>query len=140
MNIIPSVLFLLFQGIIITAQSPIGTWITIDDKRDVEIAHVKIYEKEDQLYGEVLRLLPHALTLTCERCPGELKGKPLEGIILIRELKNKNEHWTGGKFLDPKSGRNYDCSLWLEDENTLKVRVSYGLSIFGRTQTWKRKR
>lgn len=138
MKVIPSVLLLLFQGVFINAQSPLGTWVTIDDKRNVEIALVEVFENQDQLFGRVLELLPAALTRTCERCPGDLKGKPLEGVVLIRNLKSKNGHWTGGKFLDPKSGREFDCSLWMEDDNTLKIRASIGFSFLGRTQTWNR--
>lgn len=140
MKMILPVLYLIFQGIFIAAQSPVGTWITLDDKRNVEIALVEMYEEEGQLFGKVRQLLPDALTRTCVRCPGEMKGKPLEGIILIRDLINKNERWSGGKFLDPKSGREYDCSVWLEDDNTLKIRASFGFSLLGRTQTWRRKR
>jgi len=49
------------------------------------------------------------------------------------------ESWEEGTILDPKSGKVYDCSLSLEDENTLKVRGYLGFSILGRTQTWRRK-
>lgn len=138
MRIVPLVLFLFFQGKIISAQSPLGIWITFDDKRNVEIALVEIFEDEDQLFGKVLQLLPSALTRTCERCPGDLKNQPLEGVVLIRNLKYKNDQWTDGKFLDPKSGREFDCSLWLENDDTLKVRASIGFSFLGRTQTWNR--
>lgn len=137
---VPILFFLLFYGMNAAAQSPEGLWITIDDTRKVEIAVVEIYEEEDQLYGKVLQLLPDALTRTCVRCPGELRGKHLEGIVLVRDLKNNNGQWSGGKLLDPKSGREYDCSLWLENDTTLKIRASIGFSFLGRTQTWRRKK
>lgn len=128
-----------FAGVIAHTQTPVGTWITIDDKRQVDIAQVKIYEKNGMFYGKVTKLLPDALTRTCEGCSGDQKGQPVEGMIMIRDMKpNGDNYWSNGKILDPKSGRHFNCSMWLEDPNTLKVRGSFGISLIGRTQTWKR--
>ena len=41
-----------------------------------------------------------------------------------------------GKIYDPKSGKTYKCTIWLDGKN-LKVRGILG--IFHSTQTWKRK-
>lgn len=135
-------LILIFTtSIMADAQSPVGTWITIDDKRNVDIAHVKIYKKDDMLYGKVVKLLPEARVRTCEGCSGERKGKSIQGMVMITDVKdNGDKYWSGGKLLDPKSGRHYNCSIWLDDPNTLKVRASFGISLIGRTQTWKRLR
>lgn len=135
---------LFFQLLIIiqttlAAQSPVGTWVTKDDKRNVDIAHVKIYEEDGQLHGKVLKLLPEARTRTCEGCSGDQKGKPVDGMTLIKNLKHDGDkYWSDGKLLDPKSGRQFDCSIWLDDKDTLKVRASFGISLIGRTQTWRR--
>lgn len=132
-------LFVFFlSGYMIKAQTPKGVWVTIDDKRNVDIAHVKIFNEDGVLFGKVIELLPEAQTRTCEGCPGNKKGESLIGMTLIRNLTKKGKYWTGGKLLDPKSGRYFDCSLWLDDANTLKVRASFGISLLGRTQTWRR--
>lgn len=137
-----SIFALSFISIVVaSAQSPVGTWVTIDDKRKVDIAHVKIYKEDNMLYGKVLKLLPTARVRTCEGCSGDLKNHPLQGMTLIKEVKpNDKKYWSDGKLLDPKSGRQYNCSIWLDDPNTLKVRASFGISLIGRTQTWKRLR
>ena len=122
-----------------TAQSPVGVWVTRDDKRNVDVAHVKIYQEKGQLYGKVVKLLPEARTLTCMGCSGDQKGKSLVGMTLIEKLEQDGEkYWSHGKLLDPKTGRQFDCSIWLDDKDTLKVRASFGISLIGRTQTWRR--
>ena len=121
------------------AQSPLGTWVTIDDKRQVDIAHVKIYKQDDMIYGKVVKLLPEARNKVCEGCPGDKKDKSIVGMTLIWDVKRDGEeYWSDGTLMDPKSGRQFDCALWLDDPNTLKVRASFGISLLGRTQTWKR--
>ena len=127
------------SGLYIQAQSPVGTWVTIDDKRNVDIAHVKIFMEDGMLYGKVIRLLPEARTRICAGCTGELKGKSIEGMTLIWDVKSgEKDYWSGGKLLDPNSGRQYDCSIWLDNPDILKVRASFGISLLGRTQTWNR--
>lgn len=137
-----TILVISLSSIVVTlAQSPEGTWVTIDDKRNVDIAHVKIFKEDGMLYGKVLKLLPEARVRTCEGCSGDLKDKPLKGVTLITDVKpTGNKYWSKGKLLDPKSGRQYSCSIWLDDPNTLKVRASFGISLIGRTQTWRRLR
>ena len=46
--------------------------------------------------------------------------------------------WTteAGKIYNPKNGKTYKCSIWLDGAN-LKVRGYLG--VFYETQTWKRK-
>ena len=40
--------------------------------------------------------------------------------------------------MDPKNGKTYKCLLYLDGEDTLKVRGYVGISAMGRTQTWQR--
>lgn len=132
-------LIIIITSALATAQSPLGTWVTIDDKRNVDIAHVKIYKKDDMLFGKVVKLLPEARVRTCEGCSGDRRGKSIQGMVMITDVKpDGDKYWSGGKIFDPKSGRHYNCSIWLDDLNTLKVRASFGISLIGRTQTWKR--
>lgn len=129
----------IFSAFAVSAQSPIGMWVTIDDKREVDIAHVRIYQEDGKLYGKVVKLLPAARNRTCKGCSGDEKGRSIVGMTLIRDIEpNGDRYWSNGKLFDPNSGRNFDCTLWLDDPDVLKVRASFGLSLLGRTQTWKR--
>ena len=130
---------IIFSLFLLPAQSPVGTWVTIDDKRNVDIAHVKVFMEDGKLYGKVIKLLPEAQNRVCKGCSGAEKDRPIEGMTLIHDVKpNGEKYWSNGKFFDPNSGRNFDCTMWLDSEDILKVRVSLGISILGRTQTWSR--
>ena len=54
----------------------------------------------------------------------------------ISGLKKSGDKWEDGKIYNPKNGKTYRCSMWLEGKE-LKVRGHLG--IFHETQTWKRK-
>ncbi len=117
-----------------------GTWVSIDDETGVEKSEITLYESEGKLYGKVKRLLlPEDQGKLCVNCKGAEKNKPIEGLVILKGLSKDGETWTDGKIMDPANGKNYDCTISLENSNTLKVRGYLGFSFLGRTQTWKRK-
>jgi uncharacterized protein (DUF2147 family) len=132
-------ILLLFFSIQLQAQSPIGTWQTIDDNSGKPKALIKIYKSGDEYFGRVIKLLEGATTTVCDACPGDLKGKPIVDMVLLKNLKPYKYYWKGGTILDPKSGNIYGCSIWFEgnDYNKLKVRGKHWTGIY-RDQTWNR--
>lgn len=132
-------IFLLFAlGSSSLAQTAVGTWKTIDDEDGKATSNVSIYEEDGKLYGKVIKLIDPERTI-CEKCKGERKNKPIEGMVIIWDLQKKDDKkWEGGKILDPKNGKEYKCLIELLDDNTLKVRGFIGFSVFGRTQIWYR--
>lgn len=117
------------------SQDVCGKWKTIDDKTGDEKSIVKIYEKDGKVYGRILELLnnddPNPL---CTECPGQLKDKPIIGMIIIIGFEKNKDKWEAkGSLLDPENGKLYDGKLWVEDGN-LQVRGFLG--PFYRTQTW----
>ena len=75
----------------------------------------------------------------CEKCSGKDKNQPIEGLIIVKGLTQDNGVWTDGDIMDPANGKSYDCTIKLDDDNTLNVRGFLGFSFLGRTQVWKRK-
>ncbi|MEM1134754.1 MAG: DUF2147 domain-containing protein [Bacteroidota bacterium] len=119
------------------SQSPIGKWKTIDDETGKEKSVVEIYEKEGKLFGKIDRLIePDEENPICEECPknDDRYNKPVLGMEIIRDLSKDGEEWEDGTVLDPEKGKIYDCKIWLEDDETLKLR-GY-VAFFYRTQTW----
>ena len=118
----------------------IGEWVTIDDATGREKSVVMLYEEKGQLYGSIQELLlPEDAGKRCENCKGELKDQPIVGMKIINGLVPEDGSWTSGTILDPANGKDYDCTLRLEDDNTLLVRGYIGFSFIGRTQKWVRK-
>ncbi|QAR31082.1 DUF2147 domain-containing protein [Ornithobacterium rhinotracheale] len=135
------ILLLLFISIsgFIFAQSPVGTWKTIDDNTGKARSFVKIYEKNGALFGKIVKITNPALqNKKCEKCKGNKKNAPLLGFEVITGLRKNGNIWEDGKITDPDSGKEYSCKIELEGNNKLKVRGFLGFSLLGRTQIWER--
>lgn len=118
------------------SQSPIGIWKSIDDETGEEKSNVEIYEQNGKLFGKITKILSAAPDVVCEECSGDKKNKPVLGMVIIENLKAKDDYWKNGDILDPESGNVYGCSIWLEGEK-LKVRGKHWTGFY-RTQTWHR--
>ncbi|GAA4041188.1 DUF2147 domain-containing protein [Flavobacterium chungnamense] len=131
-------LFVLFFQIV-QSQSVLGKWKTIDDETGKEKAVVEIYEVDGKIYGRIVEILEveHRFK-KCTLCQGTDKDKPIMGLIFIKGLTKDVDEYSGGKILDPKNGKLYKCYITLEGDDKLKVRGYIGISLFGRTQYWKR--
>jgi uncharacterized protein (DUF2147 family) len=114
-----------------------GVWVSVDDVSNQRKSEISLYVKDGKLYGQIARLLlEEDKGKQCAACKGALKDKPIEGLTIIEGLEWDGSAWTGGKILDPANGKQYSCTLTLEDNTTLKVRGYMGFSLLGRTQTW----
>ena len=116
-----------------------GLWITQDDETGKKKSEVLLYKEDGKSYGKIVRLLlPEDQGKSCQNCKGADKNKPIEGLVIVKDLVLEDQVWEEGTIMDPKSGKVYDCYLSLEDSKTLKVRGFLGFSLLGRTQIWKR--
>ena len=115
-----------------------GMWKTIGDADGTEKSIVEIYEDEGKYYGKVVKLLPAAKHKTCENCPGELKDKPITGMIVLKDLTKTPNGASNGKAIDPSNGKTYNCFIELENPDKLKLRGYIGVPTIGRTQYWYR--
>ncbi len=125
------------------AQSPVGTWTTIDDKTKKPKSVVEIFEARDgTLSGRVVEILhsDRGPNPVCDKCSGELKNKPVKGMVILWGVRRKGNVWEGGQILDPASGKVYSVKLTpVEGGRKLDVRGFMGFSLLGRTQTWMRR-
>jgi uncharacterized protein (DUF2147 family) len=120
-----------------TKQAFEGVWVSVDDVSNQRKSEISLYVEGGKLYGQIARLLlEEDKGKQCAACKGDLKNKPIEGLTIIEGLEWDGSAWTGGKILDPANGKQYSCTLTLEDDQTLKVRGYLGISLLGRTQTW----
>ena len=132
----------LFLSFLFALQNPSveGTWINIDDETGVKKSEITLYVEKGKLYGRIERLLlPEDQGKICSNCKGKDKDRPIEGLIIVKGLSKDGNEWTAGDILDPANGKSYDCTIKLDDANTLNVRGFLGFSFLGRTQIWQRK-
>ena len=133
----------LFLSFLFALQTPSveGTWINIDDETGVKKSEITLYVEKGKLYGRIERLLlPEDQGKICSNCKGKDKDQPIEGLIIVKGLSKDGNEWTAGDILDPANGKSYDCTIKLDDANTLNVRGFLGFSFLGRTQIWQRKK
>lgn len=70
-----------------------------------------------------------------------LRTRPLRGLtILTGFVRDADGTWHNGRIYDPNSGKTYRGTITPVDANTLKLRGFVGISLFGRTDTWRRHR
>ncbi len=121
------------------SQDVVGKWKTIDDDTGKAKSIVEIFEDNGKIFGKISQILtPGEENKKCTECKGDLKDKPITGMLILKDLKKDVKEWNGGTILDPNNGKVYKCYIVLENDNKLKVRGFIGFSIIGRTQYWYR--
>ncbi len=120
--------------------SAAGFWITGDNGAVVEIAPCG-----DALCGHIagLRLdhKPGDAPVDSKNPDPAKRNTPMCGLPLMGDLKpvkSSATKWDGGWVYDPESGSKYTAEMHLDGPDTLKLRGFVGISLFGRTETWKR--
>lgn len=118
-------------------SSPVGLWKTVNEKTGEAQSYVEIYEKTGKIFGKITQLLQDPADSICEECTGSKKNQPVLGMVIINGLQFSKGIWKNGSILDPESGNEYGCSIWLEASkpDELKVRGKHWTGLY-RTQTW----
>jgi len=133
---------LLAAGAVAAADtSPVGIWKTIDDTTHQAKSLVQITQDNGELQGKVLKVLQsdQGANPVCDKCDGERKNQPVEGMTILWGVSQDGNTWDGGKILDPKNGKTYKVKLTVSDDGRkLDVHGYIGFSLLGRTQTWER--
>jgi len=123
-------------------ETPAGLWRTISDVTGKQKSLVRITEKNGEYQGKIEKLFrepgeePNPL---CEKCEGELKGKPALGMVVLTGIRKDGADYVGGKILDPNDGKVYNSKLTLiEGGKKMNMRGYLGIPMLGRTQVWIR--
>jgi uncharacterized protein (DUF2147 family) len=126
-------------SLVFAAESPVGKWNTIDEKTGKVTSEVELYEQDGKMFGKITGLPEpndaQGKPVTCTKCTGTDKNKPIIGLTIIKDLSLKGDHYKDGTILDPDDGKIYKSEIWIED-GKLKVRGYIGFLY--RTQTWVR--
>jgi uncharacterized protein (DUF2147 family) len=70
-----------------------------------------------------------------------LRNRPLLGLTVLAGIRRTGERtWEDAKIYDPDDGANYNASMSIQDDGTLRVRAYVLLPIFGETEIWTRVR
>lgn len=118
----------------------LGEWTTIDDKTGEPRSTVQIYKATDgKYYGKITSLIGKSADEVCVPCEGEDHNKPVVGLVIIRQMEEKDGELVGGRVLDPESGNFYYAHISIKDGNLLLRGSLDKRGFLGRNQTWVRK-
>ncbi|EOR10654.1 DUF2147 domain-containing protein [Acinetobacter genomosp. 15BJ] len=139
-----SSLFLFTLSHFASAQDIAGIWQSVDDVTGAPKGQVEITQEADGSYtGKIIKITPrtgYTPKELCTGCPAPYTNKPILGLNAITKLKHKKDlTYTGGKILDPNSGRVYSLTAKLSTNGQrLHLRGYVGVSVLGRSQIWIR--
>jgi uncharacterized protein (DUF2147 family) len=140
MRYILSVIVFLFTGTLCRAQfhdAILGTWLSEDGK-----GKITIYKQGNTYAGKLSWLKePYEADgktpkVDDENPDDDEAKKPLLGKVILKNFVFKDGFWQDGEIYDPESGKTYDCEMWLEGNNNLKIK-GYWHFIY-RVDTWTR--
>lgn len=138
-NCLPLYLFLICFGFSSHSQSVLGKWKTVNEETGQSTSIIEIYEDGDVLSGKVVRILKEEdRDRVCTKCEGDMKNKPIEGLVVMTGLEKSGDEYEGGVVTDPKTGKVYKCKIWIDEDQPDKLNVRGYISFFYRTQTWVR--
>jgi uncharacterized protein (DUF2147 family) len=132
---------LLFAAKINNEDKVLGLWLVGNGKAKVKI------DKEGKKYvGKIVWLKnpndDSGHPRVDKNNPDASKRKnPILGITLLKDFEYDGDNeWVSGTIYDPENGKTYSCKITLKDQNTIEVRGYVGISMFGRTDVWKRQK
>lgn len=114
----------------------VGGWI--DGEGDGKI---EIYKQGDLYFGKITWLreaneVDGKPKVDEENPISEKRDQPILGLVILKNFQFKDGYWQKGTIYDPKNGKTYDCEMWLDGKNSLKLRGYWG--VVYRTDTWTR--
>lgn len=127
----------IFSGVICAQNTVIGKWKTIDDSTGKARSIVEIYKEGNKIYGKIDHILDEAERKgLCVACKGDDYNKPIEGMVIIKELEKDGNEYEDGTILDPENGKVYRCKIWIDEDNPNVLNVRGYIAFLYRTQQW----
>lgn len=124
--------------------TPVGKWLTIDDKTGQPRSIVQIWLDQGQLEGKIIKVYyrpGEGPTDVCKKCTDPAhKDKLILGMTILWSMHEQTPNrWVGGYILDPDNGKIYRCQIILQPNNQdLVVHGYIGIPLLGRSQNWIR--
>ncbi len=138
--IITFLFFTLCGNAIASEKAIVGVWVNQAGGGLIEITM-----EQGNVYGTIIGS-PDSKTeerKDSKNPDPKLRNRSLLGAVILSDFtyhENKKWPWAGGWIYDPNNGKKYKCKIRLVDNETLEIRGYIGISLFGRTETWKRYR
>jgi len=130
--------FIMLLGISAQGQI-IGKWKSIDDETGKEKSIVEVYKQDGKIFGKIIKIIDESLRdKVCNLCEGEQYNKPIQGMVVMKNLEKDGDEYDDGTILDPKNGKVYRCKIWIDESNPNILNVRGYIAFLFRTQQWIR--
>ena len=105
-----------------------SVWQTIDDETKQPKAIVKFTEQKDgSLSASIQKYLVPGQESVCTKCEGPFHNKSLNGVVIVRNLKNSGGvNYDGGSIVDPKNASIYSREYIKLNDKMLKAERKMG--------------
>jgi len=115
-------------GVSAKPSSPVGYWST-------ENGHgvVAIEPCGDALCGRIVGIDRDP----SEPMPTDVSGRSQCGLTIIRNQKPTADGSWLGEITDPRDGRTWQATLWVDENGNLHLRGFIGIPLLGATQIWR---
>lgn len=134
--------FLLFLSIQMFAQpyadAIVGKWISQDKRTVVEVSKNSTNNyiaRIDKIRYPIDPETNKPKTDTKNPDPA-MRGRPLIGLQVLHQLNYKDGYWQNGKIYNTVTGKSYDCDVWLEKPDKLKMKAYW--YFLSHTELWTR--
>ncbi len=135
------IFFLLFCVATTFAQNKdavLGKWLNATGEGQIEI-----YKRGDKYFGKLAWIKEpndeKGKPKMDQKNPNaNLRAKPIMGLEILKDFVFEDGKWTDGTVYDPKTGKTYSCNLSMKENGQLSIRGYIGVSLIGRSETWKR--
>jgi len=119
--------------------TPEGLWQAFNDQGKLT-GYIRVTEHQGIYRGVVEKGLPtDTADKKCTACKDYRKDQPMLGMEIFAGVRRNGEVFDGGEILEPFSGNVYRVKIEMQESgNIMKVRGYQGVSLFGRTQYWRR--
>ncbi len=115
------------------ADRVIGTYWSPDKD-----GRIVVYEKDGKYFGKSIWGTKPGKDV--KNPNPALRQREVIGMEFLTNFEfnpNQNEYQQG-KIYDPRSGKTYDCKMWLGKDGNLRVRGYLGFSLLGMTVVFER--
>ncbi|GAB3672625.1 DUF2147 domain-containing protein [Salinisphaera aquimarina] len=115
------------------AEDAAGVWETASG------GYVELYEDGDHWKGKIVGSKDGQARYDKKNPDESKRDRRLLGVTVLDGLSYAGDgKFEGGTIYDPNNGKTYKAKASQSDPDTLDVRGYIGISLIGKSQTWKR--
>jgi len=131
--------FYVMAGFAQEADKIVGIWWN-----DEKTAKIEVEKKDGKYIGTIVYMIPEKYEngespKDDENPDKSLRSRSIVGLQILSglEFDVDDKEWDGGSIFDPKSGKTYDCYVWLESDELMKLKgYVAGIKWMGKSSEW----